>query len=332
MDRPLLYGKLPQLGMLDKETGSFDTVSKEGVLQYYAGKAAADDKRTKTELDMGDISDLVSPGVTNMVQMNMVKTLFGNDTAKTLMFLKAALHGGLLSNSCPSADRPDLTEPAIDVKTGKIFCRAPKELYRDRAQPANAACDLFNLETYVDALGRTICRRPVLSGHFSCPPPDRPDDKMHITTEDGEGLCVNPLTYSDLNMGLNYAVFPFNTNTEIARYVSLIGKSIKFQGVKDIDEAYRAEKRREIARLNNHLLTHLTSPKTQSVGNMVKLVAGDPETMKYVEIIRNLQSTRDVMNLNGALFIINRNQLGTDYSLDDWYKWFGLSKEDLVKE
>jgi hypothetical protein len=330
---PLNMGKAPNVGIFN-EAGQFETVGVNNLLDFIRGSAAGQEKRDMMNINMADMTDLVTPKLSNPTQVRMVSMLFGNNTAKALTFLKAAVNSGFMSNVCPAQDRPDATEPAIDPRNGKLICRVPRDP-EDTKKFANARvdnnmCSMLNLESYTDHLGNTICRRPIMSGNRFCPQPDRPDDTLLLVTDDGEGLCVSPAEYADNNTSLNYAIYPYNTNSEIANYLALLGKSVDLTNQAAIVASTKESRKNALAKVNHQLLGYLAAPSSSGLLNMVSSLSSDPATQEYASILKKVKTARDVMNFNSALYILGQQHLGLDYSLGDWFKWFGITPASIA--
>lgn len=168
-------------------------------------KKYLDDKAAKKFARDNNISDYVGPYMPDMVQKKLLSHMLGTDNVSQLVHLTASKYYGDINVSCPPSNPKDWykTESYINPLNGQMECRAPpldivsklegenKTAYEDLSCPTQAG-DALAVEKYVDFYGKARCRRPVISGEFSCPTPGNYLATVSKTLPNGTGICVEP--------------------------------------------------------------------------------------------------------------------------------------------
>jgi hypothetical protein len=261
-----------------------------------------------------DLSDLVGPYYTNPAQLKMLSGLIGKDETQAMRFITVAAKSGKYGNLfCPNKLHPDWTETYINPITGKHGCRAPSKP-RIVTSGESKLCpevggDPLALERYIDYYGNVLCRRPVFSGHISCPPPDAPDKKIHITTPSGEGICV---TENDI-------LRPFNMNLILPYTINQKTKEL----LEKLNIHYDDIQIKHLITMNK-LINSFSDPislrtKIQSDTMMSDLLFPFAET---------IQSRDDFHMANVALrlFMTSKFPNLPKWNINQWSEWFGYEK------
>lgn len=271
------------------------------------------ERRTRGRLSefwtSSDMSDLVGPYYVNPAQLRMLKSIIGSEEADAMRIITSAVQTGKINYSCPPISHPDWTESAIDPTTGKLICRPPAKLrlkpndYDSRSCPEPGG-DPLAIEKYIDYLGNTVCRRPVLRGHQSCPPPFDRSKVHHIVTKTGEGLCVaDPYPMQPQS----YMVFPFNINKKTRDMLESLNISY---GDIMIDH---------LIRMNKYLNTY-----DDPVGLKTALHE-DPITNIFKKFIGLIRTKDDIHIANIALRMMYRAKFPQKkMTIHEWFEWYNL--------
>lgn len=168
-----------------------------------------DEKAAQKFARDNNISDYVGPYMPDMVQKKLLGHMLGTDNVSQLVHLTASKYYGDINVSCPPSNPKDWykTETYVNPLNGQMECRAPHLEVPpvDEVQADNLACpsdagDPLAVEKYIDFYGKARCRRPVISGEFSCPTPGNYLATVSKTLPDGTGVCVEPNSVDGNNL------------------------------------------------------------------------------------------------------------------------------------
>ena len=190
------------------------------------GKVVSELKEAVERADKGrrprekEIIDLVSPYQVNPYQRRILSYVIGKDSVDRMEATNALTYAGIIDNSCP----PGLEE-YVHVVTGKRQCRPRLKKvvqWRGKVGCPDPQGDPYAIEHFVDAQGVGQCRRPVLQGHFRCPPHNAPDKIEHITLPDGTGVCIAPRADIDNEFFIpDHVVYPRGIMSRIQDFEKL---------------------------------------------------------------------------------------------------------------
>lgn len=279
-------------------------------------------------LDQNDITDLVSPYMNNPALTNVLSHILGRRNVNEMQKLSALVYTGVIKNSCPPPGSEHKTEAYINFLTGKTECREPIP-NRPQARTSDGklwgvdSCpdphgDPLAVEKYITFFGEGKCRRPVISGAFSCPPADDPDKIHHITLENNIGVCVDdPRTKSPdqrvvMPMQL---IYPPEINDEIIRYIKLASQ-VNFT-------------RDTLNLLSQHLRTNNT---VEGLHNVLSGLSGSPHYELVSIIFNNINSPDQIPLAQTAMWEVGKMMAEKgSLNANQFLNHYGIKPEAFVQ-
>ena len=252
-------------------------------------KDADNAKAVKKYLEMNNLTDLVSPYMADPVQKSILSYILGRKNVNEMEMLNALVYSGIINTKCPPPGEEHKTEEYINVLTGKTECRDPIPP-REAVTDANIKCpqsdgDPYALEKYIDFFGQAKCRRPVLSGAFTCPPAGGdPKKTMHVTLANGVGVCVEDSRFKKDSTKFvlpTHLVYPDEINVRVVEFLKLY-----------VDNRFTSEQVHRLAALFRNAKT---------LGDLKKGLSGDAYYEEVVAIVSNMKSDDDIGIAKSAL-------------------------------
>lgn len=245
-------------------------------------------KAVKKYLQMNNLTDLVSPYMADPIQKNLLSYILGRKNVNEIEMLNALVYSGIINTKCPPPGEEHKTEEYVNILTGKTECREPIP-QRQAVDDANLKCptpteDPYAIEKYIDFFGVAKCRRPVLSGAFTCPPPNDPKKTMHVTLANGVGVCVeDPRFKKNKNKFIlpTNLVYPDEVNARIVEFLKMY-----------VDNRFTAEQVHRLASLFRNAKT---------LGDLKRGLSGDAYYEEIVGIVSNMKSEEDIGIAKSAL-------------------------------
>jgi hypothetical protein len=201
-------------------------------------KHREDNRLVDEYLSTNDITELVSPYMNDPVQTTILSHILGTKSVKEMQKLNALVYSGIIKNSCPPPGAEHKTEAYVNFLTGKTECREPipsrpQVTLKDGKPWGVDKCpdplgDPLAVEKYITFFGEGKCRRPVVSGEFSCPPADDPNKIHHITLPNNVGICVEDSRAKDPKQRVVMPVqlvYPPEINDEIIGFIKLASRA-----------------------------------------------------------------------------------------------------------
>jgi hypothetical protein len=251
--------------------------------------------------ESGNITNLVSPYYVNMEQRNLLSHLLGKDQVSHMEMLNALTYSGMINSKCPPVNEPHKTEEYLNLLTGERECREPQMNVNQYFGVSPDNCpnkygDPLAVEHYVDFWGRGQCRRPVMSGKFTCPPSDNPRALKHVTLRNGVGICVEDSYNQTPFVMPSKLVYPRDINNKLIEYLSMY---------KDMDMDLDS-----IVRLNEIFVSSSGKP-LQDIRSKLE---SDPMSVMMSKIASKLKTSSDPKYANYALVYYLKNRHPSDYA------------------
>jgi len=251
-------------------------------------KDAENAKAVKKYLAMNNLTDLVSPYMADPVQKSILSYILGRKNVNEIEMLNALVYSGIINTKCPPPGEEHKTEEYINILTGKTECREPIPA-REAITDADISCpqldgDPYAIEKYIDFFGEAKCRRPVLSGAFTCPPAGNPKKTQHVTLANGTGVCVEDSRFkkdSDKFILPTNLVYPDEINTRIVEFLRMY-----------VDNRFTSEQ-------VHHLASLFRNAKT--LGDLKRGLSNDAYYEEIVAIVSNMKSDDDIGIAKSAL-------------------------------
>lgn len=250
-------------------------------------------------LEENNITDYVSPYMSDPVQKNILSFIIGKKNINEIEMLNSLVYSGIINNSCPLPNEPHKTEVYINPFTGKNECREPipeREQISGVAEcpqkdkNGNVFGDPYATEKYINYYGEAECRRPVISGQFSCPPANDPKKTKHITLKNNIGVCIEDpklmKTEDKYPIPANL-VYPDDINSKLAYFMRIcLMNNFTIDSVKRISKVLKNAK---------------------SLADLSYGLSGDPHYEAIMEIVKNVRSNEDIAIAKTAMFEYAKN-------------------------
>lgn len=269
-------------------------------------------------LEQNNLTDLVSPYMTDPVQKNLISYIIGSRNADDMARVSALAYAGIINTTCPPPGEPWKTEMYTNPLTGKVECRRPIPR-RTIADPSkditcpNPNGDPAAIQKYIDFYGQPHCIRPVLSGSFSCPDGDPTKTKLKVL-KNNVGICVEDDLVRKRNnkkrIMTNQLVFPDDANSAIARFMSIYDNNrLTLEQINELNKIFK-EKR-----------------TLRSIRDIKAGLSGDPDYETMTIILDNINNQNDVSYARTALSTYLRNVLNNnnaEMKIEDFLKLNGI--------
>lgn len=265
-----------------------------------------------------DLQDYIGPYMGDPVQKELLSHLLGTKNVDNLTQFNVLTQSKVVNTTCPPINPKEWykTEQYLNPITGMQECRAPRVDYPAENPTDNTACpnefgDPLAIEKYIDFYGKPQCRRPIISGSFSCPTPAN-----YLATElkvlpDGTGVCIEPdsmtNTHTRSNMTFNLpgtvtgVLLSDNDNEEIVKLIKLITKNYNsYENVKELSHMVQAAK--TLDELHNSVNDNVLQYAMSNNNGLNLLKSAVNETLKATLTSQsggnsNMYTAREMMKL-----------------------------------
>lgn len=270
-------------------------------------------------LAQNNLTDLVSPYITDPVQKNLISYIIGSKNADDMARVSALAYSGIINTTCPPPGEPWKTEMFTNPLTGKTECRRPIPSRTINAKHKDITCPNPNgdpnaIQKYIDFYGRPQCIRPVLSGSFSCPDGDPTKTKLKVL-KNNVGICVEDDTIrkakNKRSIMPNNLIFSDDANSSISNFMSIYDNNrLTFDQIKELNHIFR----------NKHNL--------QSIRDVQAGLSTDPDYETLSIVLSNIHSKNDIAYARTALSTYLRNvmsQNNQQMDIKDFLNLNGIS-------
>ena len=290
------YGRTVEQKLKSGETICISPKIKFELMKLNKNRDIQNKQMVERYLQDNDLTEYLSPYFADPVQKNILSYILGKRNVDEMEMLNALVYSGIINQSCPAPGAPNKTEAYTNLVTGKMECREP---IPNRQQTSGVdTCprtingvpvgDPFAVEKYINYFGEAECRRPVISGAFSCPPSNDPTKTKHITLKNNVGICV-----------VDPATIP-------AKEKIMIPSNFTMSAVKRIAEILRNAK---------------------SLDDINMGLSGDPHYEAIMAIVSNMKSDEDISIAKTAMFEYAKNlpEFQTEqFSIDQMLDFNGI--------
>jgi hypothetical protein len=250
-------------------------------------------------LEQNNLTEYVTPYMSDPVQNHLLKFILGTKNVDEIAMLNALVYSGIINNSCPLPNEPNKTDVYINPVTGKNECREPipeRQQISGVSQcpnkdgDGNVIGDPYAVEKYINYYGEAECRRPVISGEFSCPQSNDPKKTKHITLKNNVGICIEDpklMKTEDKVLIPANLVYPDDVNTKLSHFMRIcLMNNFTINSVKRISK----------------ILKNSNSTSDLSMG-----LSGDPHYEAIMAIVNNIKSNEDISIAKTAMFEYAKN-------------------------
>lgn len=270
-------------------------------------------------LAQNNLTDLVSPYITDPVQKNLISHIIGSKNTDDMARVSALAYSGIINTTCPPPGEPWKTELYTNPLTGKTECRSPipKRVLKD-PKLADFTCPRLNddpnaIQKYIDYYGQPQCIRPVFSGSFSCPDGDPTKTKLKVL-KNNVGICVDDdLVKQKKNKRKimpNNLIFSDDANSAISNFMNIYDNNrLTLEQIKELNGIFKNK---------NDL---------KSIRNIQAGLSSDPDYETMSIILNNINSKNDIAYARTALSTYLRNVMknnNTEMTAKDFFNLNGI--------